>query len=113
MHGDNFEPFSAGVYKQKKHRFEERSGEVDVHSLPRTSGPLPRMKSCAERLFLLKLATVAFADGLLDVLVDSQPPDATAGELLHLHDARVCSSWRMRAWRDGGMVTREPQSRQP
>ena len=41
------------------------------------------MKRRAERLFLLKLATVAFADGLLDVLVDSRPPDVTAGELLH------------------------------
>ena len=38
---------------------------------------------------MLKLANVAFADGLLDVLVDSQPPDVTAGELLHPHDARV------------------------
>ena len=36
----------------------------------------------------LKLATIAFADGL-DVLVDSRPLDVTAGELLHPHDARV------------------------
>ena len=47
------------------------------------------MKRRAGRLFLLKLATVAFADRLLDVLVDSWPPDITAGELLHPHDTRV------------------------
>ena len=47
------------------------------------------MKRRAGRLFLLKLATVAFADGLLDVLVDSRPPDVTAGELLHPHNAMV------------------------
>ena len=47
------------------------------------------MKRRAGRLFLLKLATVAFADGLLDVFVDFRPPDVTVGELLHPHDARV------------------------
>ena len=47
------------------------------------------MKRHAGRLFLLKLATIAFTDGLLVVLVDSRLPDVTAGELLHSHNARV------------------------
>ena len=79
----------SGRLQAEETSIEERSGEVDVHSLPRTSGPFPRMKRCAGRLFLLKMVTVAFADSLLNVLVDSRPPDVTAGKPLQPHDARV------------------------
>ena len=71
------------------------------------------MKRSAGRLFLLKLATVAFADGLVDVLVDSRPPDVTAGEFHHPHDARVT---QVQFLEDESLQRRrygEPQIRQP
>ena len=79
VHWNDVGPFGVGIAQKQAHRSEGRSSEIQVDSLPGMSRPFPRVKRCGSRLFLLQLAAGASVHSLLDVLVDSWPPDITSG----------------------------------